>query len=105
MIGQSFTNIISPMLSNLSAQTEIINQGQSEMPKRNAFNNENRNSYGNAFFDFANAILRAPSERGEYSLRHRIQQNQYDHNIDPFLTIRQLAPGARNNFGIPQGEG
>lgn len=63
-----------------------------------------------SIIQLAEAFLGTPKRRKPPSnaafAAKQVQLNGKDTtNMDPFLTIRQLAPGADKNFGIPKGEG
>ncbi|KAK0411114.1 hypothetical protein QR680_005489 [Steinernema hermaphroditum] len=99
LIGQGITNVMTPTLDKLSASPSKAFPPAPKVPVKEGlpadFKPTLANSGGgeNGFMKLANQFLR--------------MANGQPLNPDPnqLPNIRDFSPGARNNFGIPQGEG
>ncbi|EFO27083.2 hypothetical protein LOAG_01404 [Loa loa] len=106
MIGQSVTNAISPAITKLAGVSAIENRGLiSGQQQRDTYNV--RSSGGaKSLMDIAGAFLGSPrSGKSSTVLGAKTQTYTKDPDINWLPTIRELTPGANDNFGIPKGEG
>ncbi|VDM49530.1 unnamed protein product [Toxocara canis] len=133
ILGQSFTNAISPTISKLAEETHSSNHphplfNPNLSSNLNAITNRDSGRNFDANFkpnflpnidsDFARESLvqlaeaflgspkrRKPPANVAYAAKQFEVIGKDTANVDPFPTIRGLAPGADQNFGIPKGEG
>ncbi|VDK30808.1 unnamed protein product [Gongylonema pulchrum] len=99
MIGQSITNAISPSISKLAeASTTHENRGlvAAQRPGGSV----------NSLVNLAEAFFRPPAIKKQpgFTAKPQMRVNEAA-DIDLVPSIRELAPGARTNFGLPKGEG
>ncbi|CAG9540931.1 unnamed protein product [Cercopithifilaria johnstoni] len=107
MIGQSITNAISPAITKLAEVSAIENRGLlSRQQQRNSYN-VGSSTGTKSLMDIANAFLGSsrPSKSSAAAFGAKTQTYTKNADINWLPTIRELAPGANSNFGIPKGEG
>lgn len=105
MIGQSITNAISPAITKLAEVSENRGLISEQRRQRSAYDAGSTGST-KSLMDIADAFLRS-SRRDKFPTAFGTKTQTYtkDADIDWLPTIRELAPGANSNFGIPKGEG
>uniref|UniRef100_A0A915PMT3 Uncharacterized protein n=1 Tax=Setaria digitata TaxID=48799 RepID=A0A915PMT3_9BILA len=102
IIGQTITNAISPAITKFATETK---NGNANGMMRNSYHISNDNA--KSLMDIAGAFLgRTKIDTTTIrSAEGKLQTYGKDADIDWLPTIRELAPGAKSNFGIPKGEG
>uniref|UniRef100_A0A0N5APT4 Uncharacterized protein n=1 Tax=Syphacia muris TaxID=451379 RepID=A0A0N5APT4_9BILA len=107
IIGQSMTNALVPALKQLKEATQPKKPSQEqalELKKPEITNNPP----GNALLGIARAFLGGTStnsnspDRSLPSSTYGVKQIEYEKDIFP--SLKDIAPGASNNFGMPQGK-
>lgn len=101
MIGQSVTNAISPTISKL-AEVSSMHENRGLMAVHE--NSGSSNNGVNSLMNLAEALLGQTKPGKPPPLMGNSQRNAKE-GIDLVPTIRELAPGAQTNFGLPKGEG
>ncbi|KAL3985691.1 hypothetical protein ACH3XW_39655 [Acanthocheilonema viteae] len=106
MIGQSITNAISPAITKLAEISAIENRGLISGQKQRSAYDVASSDGTKSLMDIADAFL-GSSRPGKSSTAFgaKTQIHTKDADINWLPTIRELAPGAKSNFGIPKGEG
>uniref|UniRef100_A0A0R3S6V6 Dynamin_M domain-containing protein n=1 Tax=Elaeophora elaphi TaxID=1147741 RepID=A0A0R3S6V6_9BILA len=106
MIGQSITNAISPAITKLAEFSAIENRGLISGEQERGVRGFGSSSGTKSLMDIADAFL-GTSRTGKTAttLGAKTQTYTKDADINWLPTIRELAPGANSNFGIPKGEG
>ncbi|VDD90462.1 unnamed protein product [Enterobius vermicularis] len=102
MIGQSFTNALSPAIEQLKQMPDPTKSASLEpLP---SMGSSPENLPGGALIGLARAFL------GSGDAAHQPQQptafgvKQVEYEKDPIPTLKDIAPVARNNFGMPMGK-
>ncbi|TKR86372.1 hypothetical protein L596_010977 [Steinernema carpocapsae] len=104
LIGQGFTNVVSPTFDKLAAAPLKSSPPVPKIPIKEELpsdfkptfgTNENGGAAENGLMKLANQFLRMANGQ---PMNNNGQPGQLPN-------IRDFAPGARNNFGFPQGEG
>ncbi|MFH4979837.1 hypothetical protein AB6A40_006546 [Gnathostoma spinigerum] len=116
-IGQSVTNAIAPTISKFLGQSayeensfgrEVItdrSRKEAELAEDNALIGSNQRYRKSPLVDLAEAFL-GGSKRMSQSYRETPKQFAVSNKeSDPIPTIREFAPTADRNFGIPKGKG
>ncbi|KAK6108717.1 hypothetical protein QQG55_33115 [Brugia pahangi] len=103
MIGQSITNAISPAITKFAEVSAIENRGLMSRQQQRGIHAES-NSGTKSLMDIAGAFL-GSSRPVKSSTTLGAQTYTKDADINWLPTIRELAPGANSNFGIPKGRG
>ncbi|VDO41027.1 unnamed protein product [Brugia timori] len=101
MIGQSITNAISPAITKFAEVSAIENRGLMSRQQQRSIHDES-NSGTKSLMDIAGAFL-GSSRPVKSSTTLGAQTYTKDADINWLPTIRELAPGANSNFGIPKG--
>ncbi|VDP11485.1 unnamed protein product [Onchocerca flexuosa] len=106
MFGQSITNALSPTITKLAEISTVENRGLMPSQHERKTYDTKSNSGTKSLIDIAEAFL-GTSGPDKSNTFFGAKTQTYPKNADISLlpTIRQLAPGAINNFGIPKGEG
>lgn len=106
MIGQSITNAMSPAINKLAEVSAIENRDLISRQQQRGIYDVGSNSGTKSLMDIAGAFL-GSSRPGKSppALGAKTQTYTKDADIGWLPTIRELAPGANSNFGIPKGEG
>lgn len=105
MLGQSITNAISPAITKLAEFSENRGLIPSEQQQRSAYHHIGLNSDTKSLMNIAGAFLGSSRPGKSPSFGTKTQTHINDGDINWLPTIRELAPGANSNFGIPKGEG
>ncbi|VDM93900.1 unnamed protein product [Onchocerca ochengi] len=106
MFGQSITNALSPTINKFAEFSVVENRGlMPSQQERNIYDIES-NSGTKSLMDIAEAFLGTSGpDKSRTFLGAKTQTYPKNTDINLLPTLRQLAPGATNNFGIPKGEG
>ncbi|VDK76874.1 unnamed protein product [Litomosoides sigmodontis] len=106
MLGQSITNAISPAITKLAEFSENRGLLPSGQQRRSGYHHIGSSSSDTkSLMNIAGAFLGSSRPGKSSSFGTKTQTSTSDGDINWLPTIRELAPGANSNFGIPKGEG